>query len=213
MKKNELRNQLISIGVLLVVSALITWGLIAYQSSVNPPSIPTTDTGSTIPSPAEVSTGSLVLYKTFILAPITPDTIKRASYRVKLNGVIKTGTLVVDASVTNYGYDKTRVHSVYFYVDDGNSGGHLGAVRKNAQIIDGGFTMETSPYHKEFDLNNISLAYGVDKLRTIKLADVLNDQQPHWIGAFVDTGIYGQLDKLEIKYVCATSKCELGVVK
>lgn len=161
-----------------------------------------------------IHSGSLVLYRDFVMAEsINPGTIVKNSYRIKLNGKIASGRLYVQASATNRGYDQDRVHSIYFYIDDDRTGGHLGATRQNSTIVSGGFTIRGGGKFKDnFDLNNVPVAFGVDGKQYLRIVDVLNDGMPHYVDAFVSTGVFGSLDELRIDYVCAdtTPNCSLA---
>ncbi len=221
MKKAEFFGGVAGIVLSVVLAIAGSFGLVAYEhhlKEVDLNSSFSSASGADLQFPQYqpvVKSGSIALYHNFVMSlPITPKNIVAYSYRVKATGKLATGQLIVKASATNFGYDETRVHSVYFYIDDGRTGGHLGATRRNSKITEGGFTLKESPIERTFDLTGVPVAYGSDGQQTLRVLQTLNDNQQHWIGAFVSTGIFGSLDLLEIRYTCEQeSNCSIDLVK
>lgn len=163
-----------------------------------------------------VKSGSIILYQGLVIQEtITPDVIRKNSRRIRINGELASGsTLVVKASTTTRGYDQYRKHTVYFYIDNGKTGGHLDATRKDGVIQVGGFTIaEGGKYNKTFELNKVPISYGMDGKTDLNVLNILKDNQPHWIGAFVATGIFGSLDEFRIDYICVqNTECSIEVL-
>jgi hypothetical protein len=215
---------------IMFVGALVTIGLMLFQwilydgpwshsgdQSSSESSISSASTSLAFPDfQPVVKSGSIVLYQNFVMSvPITPDNIVKYSYRIKGIGKIASGKLVVRASATANGYDPTRIHSVYFYIDDGRTGGHLDATRNgNGQITSGGFTLKESPYNKSFDLDAVPVSSAINQSKNLRVLQTINDEKPHIIGAFVSTGVFGSLDLLQIDYACEKdSECSIQLVR
>ena len=220
----RLRDNIISIIVVIGVAIVGSIVLATYNQILTSRSTDVTDAtfdvNTNFPNPLPViversHSGSILLYNHFIMAgPITPDAIRKSSYRIQVDGKLQSAELHVEASPTSFGTDKTRIHTVYFYIDDGNTGGHLASRRENAQIVEGGFRIGDPPYVLNLNMDTISVAKGVDEKINIHPLATLNDGQPHWVGAFVSTGIYGSLDYLEIRYTCEQgSQCNIHLVQ
>ena len=162
--------------------------------------------------PASTSTG-IVIYDNFIFEDIiSPPNILKNSRIIRLEGEIDTGTLFVKADVRpEYCWDETRKHSVYFYIDSGQTGGHLDAVRENAVIVKGGFTNLEAPYENTFNLNTVPVSQRVNGYTTIDVIEMLSDHKPHYIGAFVATGKCGVLNELRIDYTCTKERPECSI--
>lgn len=214
------------IGIVIAITcAVVGSGILAtYNYILNNRSIQTInetfDIQDNFPNPEPVikhgsSSGSIRIYDHFIMtAPITFENIRKFSYRIQADGKIKSATLHVEASPTSFGKDKTRIHTVYFYIDDGDTGGHLASRRENAKIVEGGFKIGDAPYVLDLDMDTMSVAKGVDEKINIHPLDTLNDGKPHFVGAFVSTGIYGSLDDLQIRYICEQgSACSIKLVQ
>ncbi|MDO8468500.1 MAG: hypothetical protein Q7S29_01960 [Candidatus Peribacter sp.] len=217
MSKSELKSLFGVLFLLLLISAGAEFGLSSYKSYLkrNVEDI-SFNTSQNFPDFRPlVSSGSIKLFDHFIMsAPITPENIRQYSYRIQEEGKVATATLHVEASPTGFGTDKTRIHTVYFYIDDGRTGGHLASRRENTRIVEGGFKIGDPPYVLDLDFANFSVARGIDEKIDIHPLQILNDGQPHWIGAFVATGIYGSLDNLEIRYTCENgSPCKINLVQ
>lgn len=220
----QLKDNIISILVVIVFAVIGSVILATYNYMLTNKSTQvinsTFDIPDNFPNPEPVikqdsSSGSIRLYDHFIMtAPITAENIRKYSYRIQVDGKIKSATLHVEASPTSFGKDKTRIHTVYFYIDDGETGGHLASRRENAKIVEGGFKIGDSPYSLDLDMDTISVAKGVDEKINIHPLRTLNDGKPHFVGAFVSTGIYGSLDDLEIRYTCEQgSACSINLVQ
>lgn len=162
--------------------------------------------------PAPTSTG-IIIYDNFIFEDIisSPNILKNSRI-IRLEGKLDSGSLFVKASVRpDYCWDETRKHSIYFYVDNGDNGGQLDAVRENAVIVQGGFTNSESPYENTFNLNAVPVSQRVNGHRTIDVIAALSDNKPHYMGAFVATGKCGVLNELRINYTCSkeTPECRI----
>ena len=120
---------------------------------------------------------SIMLYDDFVFEEIinTPNIIKNSRI-IQTYGEIGSGKLVVNAEArTDWCWDTARIHSIYFYVDDGSTGGHLGAVKKDARIISGGFTNKQSPYKEEFDMSIVPISKEVNGSTTLDLIKILGE--------------------------------------
>jgi len=167
----------------------------------------------------------VVLYESFILSnQKDKNAILRNSRLIQTRGKIKEGKLKFTASTTEKGIDEKQIHSIYFYIDTGKTGGHLGAFKKNSKVQkgEGTFNVLTSPYNNSFDLNDVKISVTPSGQKSINLIDRLNDNRTHYVGAFESTGIYGQLDDLHFEYTCAEdnietetneNNCEISILK
>jgi hypothetical protein len=168
---------------------------------------------------------TLNLYENFILPnPGDRESIIKNSRLVQTKGKIKEGKLNFKASVTEKGTDEKQIHSVYFYIDTGETGGHLGAFKKNSKVLrgEGTFSTSTSPYENSFDLKDIKISVTPSGQKSINILDRLNDNRTHYIGSFESTGIYGKLDYINIEYICEEDNpetelnendCEITILK
>lgn len=159
----------------------------------------------------------ITLYKDFIFRDsVTSESIVNQSRLIKVTGTIKSAELFVKANTTEYGYDTNRKHTVYFYIDSGQQGGHIGVIKENNLVVSGDFFTKESEngLEKYYHLDALPLSTSNGQ-QTLNVINVLNAQQNHYIGAFVSTGIYGVLDELSIEYTCAdsTPDCEISILR
>ena len=217
-------KQIVGLIAVLVVAALLAFRLAWLQSGWDKKSdtnvgivTPTNFPDFSSPVPIEDNKKEIVLYSNFVMTqPITVDNIVNISRVVHLKGKIDSGELNVQASTTKYGYDNSRVHNVYFFVDDGVTGGDIDSIKKDGQVVSGGFTiLKNNPYIKSFDLKQVPVSKADEGSQTLDLVKILSNNKQHYMGAFVTTGIYGSLDKLSITYRCSsdTPDCSLELVK
>lgn len=207
-----------------LLAALVVGGIVALvigwaqgnQQQKDEYSIPEPQTFPDF-NPVQVApkTYEVELYKDFVMdQPINRESIVSISRVLQVSGRIASGSLIVRASATPLGYDKTRRHSVYFYIDDGSTGGHLGAKQEKGLVADGYFTIDSSPFNATYPLDRVKVSLAPDGQTAIDVLRRLNDGQKHYIGAFVATGKYGSLDKLVIRYECESdSDCTITTVK
>jgi hypothetical protein len=161
------------------------------------------------------SSGSIQLYSDFVMtASIDANSIRDISHRIQLEGKLSDGFFEVEAAPTNFGTDTTRIHTVYFYVDDGKTGGHLEARRVDSRIVEGGFKIGDPHYSLNINAKKFVVARGSSELKEIRFIDIMNDQQPHWVGSFVATGIYGVLENFVFHYTCdvMTPDCKIKII-
>ncbi len=162
--------------------------------------------------PALSSTG-IVLYEDFVFEDIisSPNIVKNSRI-IRLEGELSSGTLYVKASARpEYCWSEERIHSVYFYVDNGETGGQIDAERENAIIVKGGFTIKESPYEDTHKLTAVPVSKRVNGNTTIDVLAALSDNKPHYIGAFVSTGKCGILNELRIDYTCSKQKPDCSI--
>lgn len=155
------------------------------------------------------------LYENFIMTdPINTQNIIDISRVIRVTGTVDRAVLKIRASASEYNNDPTRRHTVYFYIDDGENGGHLGVEKKNDLYFGGYFTSKDGKFLREFDLRTTQISVSPDGSRMIDFLSILNDGKPHYVGSFVSTGIYGVLDSLSIEYSCVEySECSIKAVR
>lgn len=162
---------------------------------------------------------SIRLYSDFIFSgKISSDRIIENSRRIHVDGIIGTANLKVRASVSEFNGDLNREHSVYFYIDSGDYGGHLGLTHVDGKIVSGTFSAaDGEPPQLEETYNLQMLPLGeLDSTEDVSMdvVQILNSKPDHHIGAFVTTGLYGVLNDLVIEYECAPgSDCNISLLK
>lgn len=158
----------------------------------------------------------LSLYSSFVMTqPITTDNIIDISHVIRVHGEIKSAQLNVLAGVTQEnGNEENRTHTIYFYVDNGLSGGHLGAEYENGKPTKDFYTAKTTPFAEKYDLTRLPLSlFPNGPTNTINVQQILNDGKSHYVGAFVSTGIYGVLKNMWIEYQCVTEGCSIEIIR
>jgi len=158
---------------------------------------------------------------------ITPEiinnkTIVNLSKRIKTNGKFKKVYLFASAGV-NKNEKLTNGESIYFYVDTGDSGGHLikskslsinyekvNNNRSNYLYETENLALTTIPYKEE----------STPVVRNLSLLDILNSEnhgydRKHYIGAFVSSNrLNPTLSELSIGYECEVdSPCRIEIIK
>ncbi len=159
---------------------------------------------------------NLYLYASFIMSqPINRDSIVNISRIIKVKGKIKNSHLNYIASVTaENGDNEDRKHTVYFYINDGNTGGHIGADYLNGAPSGDFFTAKNSPHPKKYDLDSLPLSrFPNGPTALVNVEDILNDGKNHYIGSFVSTGIFGVIQKMWIDYECVEDGCAIELIK
>lgn len=166
-----------------------------------------------------VSGKSLILFNNFTFSgDVTSDRIIENSRVIKVAGTLETAYLKVRASTSEFNGDRNRLHTVYFYLDDGEQGGHLNLKHENGELRSGTFSEADGrpPQLEEiYDLSALHLGQlHSTESQILDVVDHLNDQENHYIGAFVSTGIYGILNEMTLEYECKIgSDCSIELVK
>lgn len=164
----------------------------------------------------EQSLKEFVLYENHIFSDkMTHESILNASKIIKLNGKIEEGLLRVKASASS----PPDEHAIYFYVQDGENGGLLGAKRKDEyrNHLESGFFVSGEGYDKEFNLSpSKGNAIFVDNYhlgqKPIDLLEKLNSNEPFYIGSVMNSGRNATLDFMSIQYKCV-SECKITELK
>lgn len=208
---SEQKWQLVVAGVTMGIAVILSVVfLVILKSGQNIPQISTNPDLFPDFQPAPTSTG-ITLYDDFVFDDIisSPNIIKKSRI-IRLEGKLESGSLYVKASARpEFCWDKARKHSIYFYIDSGDNGGHIDTERKDAVIVRGGFTNDDKTYENTFPLTTVPVSKRVNGYTTIDVLSILDDQKSHYIGAFVATGKCGILDELRIDYTCKTPDCRI----
>jgi len=162
---------------------------------------------------------TLNLFKNFVLSgEVTSKRIVENSRQVRVIGELETALLKIRASTTEYNGDDLREHTVYFYLDSGQNGGHVDLVYDDSGIVSGVFREidgEPPQFEGTYDLSGLPLGQlNSRETRNLNVIKILNQEGVHYIGAFVSTGIYGILNEMSIEYGCAyESDCRIELVR
>jgi hypothetical protein len=174
---------------------------------------------------AQLDTGGfsgteLTLYNDFIFTgEINSERIINNSRQIKITGELESAQMKIRASASEFNGDNLREHTVYFYIDSGDQGGHIGLKHENGEIISGTFKQaDGEPPQLEviYDLSILPLGQikDLNPSMNLNVVDILNSKETHYIGSFVSTGIYGILNELTIEYQCKiSSQCKIDLVK
>jgi hypothetical protein len=155
------------------------------------------------------------LYESFIMTqPINGTNIVDISQIVQVEGEIESATLAYNASTSaENGKNNNRRHTVYFYIDNGRTGGHLGANYQEGIPTGDFFTFSKTPYEKRYALEEVPLSiFPNGPTHNVDVEAILNDNERHYIGAFVSTGVYGVLNDMWIEYYCKTETCSISLL-
>jgi len=148
---------------------------------------------------------------------INTETIVENSKRIETSGKFEKAYLFVRAKVDRTDSSSRNLkngESIYFYVDTGESGGHL-IKNKTFKIDDEKLELndESAYLYKSSNLELTSIPYQENNtpvLRRISLLEVLNSDnggynRKHYIGSFISTNLgEGTIIELGIAYKCET---------
>jgi len=145
---------------------------------------------------------------------INSAVIVENSKRIEISGRFEKAYLSVKAGVIrddDFITPLTNGESVYFYIDNGDKGGHL-IKSKSLKIDPSKLSSRSSSYlYKSSKIEFTSLPYrdgAAQVLREINLLEILNSEnggynRRHYIGSFVSTNLgEGVLLELDIGYKC-----------
>lgn len=157
---------------------------------------------------------------------INTETILRNSKKIKVSGNLENVYMYIRATVLDKEWSLLRKNSIYFYLDSGTQGGHLGAIRKTRQSselqdyegdnIEGVFLSRDVPVEFVLDLTKeiqVSANIGSTGSRPVNFFDKLKSVGTHYLYAYVSKRKYGRIEELSFLYSCkeAGGKCHISI--
>ena len=151
-------------------------------------------------SPIKISSGSII----------------QNSKTILISGNITSARLYINATVDDADYSSSRKNAVYFYIDSGDFGGYLNAVRKNGSELtgdsEGVFLSSDVPkifIEDLFQPTQVAAKAGDIGSRTIDFWKKLTPGR-HITYAYVSKPQYGRITEMAIAYKCDEQPCAIS---